>query len=87
MGRTTGLTKGTVTQVSVTADVDYAGADGPVHRPGVHESNEQPGDSGSSVLDLERRAVVIFAGSSQTTIITPIARILDRFGAELATQS
>lgn len=88
MGRTTGLTKGTVTQVSVTADVDYAGQTARFTDQVFTSPMSSPGDSGSSVLDLERRAVgLIFAGSSQTTIITPIARILDRFGAELATQN
>ncbi len=87
MGRTTGLTKGIVTQVSVTADVDYAGQTARFTDQVFTSPMSSPGDSGSSVLDMQRRAVgLIFAGSAQATIITPIARILDRFGTELITQ-
>jgi hypothetical protein len=40
-----------------------------------------PGDSGSSILDMQNRAVgLLFAGSETVTILTPLQHILDHFG-------
>ena len=37
----------------------------------------QPGDSGSAVLDMDKRVVgLLFAGSDATTIINPIDAVL-----------
>ena len=86
MGRTTGLTRGFVTQVSVTADVEYAGRTARFTDQVFASPMSSPGDSGSSVLNVGRRVVgLVFAGSERITILTPIARILDRFGVELVT--
>ena len=44
------------------------------------------GDSGSAILDMERRAVgLLFAGSEHVTIFTPLQRVLDHFGGEVVT--
>ncbi len=86
MGRTTGLTTGTITQVSVTANVEYAGRTARFTDQVFAGPMSSPGDSGSSVLDMDRRVIgLVFAGSEQATIITPIGRILDRFGVDLVT--
>lgn len=80
MGRTTGLTQGTITQVDVTVDVDYAGRKARFEDQVFASPMSSPGDSGSTILDMDRRiAGQLFAGSNQVTILTPIQRILDRF--------
>ena len=80
MGRTTGLTQGTVTQVNVTVNVDYAGRKARFEDQIFATSMSKPGDSGSTILDMDRKIVgQLFAGSDHVTILTPIQRILDRF--------
>jgi hypothetical protein len=84
MGRTTGLTKGIVTQIDVTVDVDYAGRVARFTDQAFTGPISSPGDSGSAILDTAGRAVgLLFAGSEQVTIFTPIRRILDRFGVDV----
>ena len=84
MGRTTGLTQGYVTQVNVTVSVDYAGRTARFADQVITTPMSSPGDSGSGILDMERRAVgLLFAGSSSATIFTPIQPVLDRFGVEV----
>ena len=84
MGRTTGLTKGVVTQIDVTVDVDYAGRIARFTDQVFTGPISSPGDSGSAILDTERRAVgLLFAGSESITIFTPIRRILDHFGVDI----
>ena len=84
MGRTSGLTQGTVTQISVTVDVDYGGRTARFTDQVFAGPMSSPGDSGSSVLTLDRHVVgLLFAGSEQVTIFTPIRRILDRFDITL----
>ncbi len=85
MGRTTGWTHGYVTQVSVTVSVDYNGRTARFTDQVLTGSMSSPGDSGSGILDMDRRAVgLLFAGSTSVTIFTPIQRILDRFNVQLA---
>jgi hypothetical protein len=84
MGRTTELTKGIVTQIDVTVDVDYAGRKARFTDQVFAGPISSPGDSGSSILDTAGRVVgLLFAGSEQVTIFTPIRRILDRFGVDV----
>ena len=83
-GRTTGLTKGTVTQIDVTVDVDYGGRTARFADQVFASPMSGPGDSGSGILDTRGRAVgLLFAGSELITIFTPIRRILDRFGVDV----
>jgi hypothetical protein len=85
MGRTTSLTNGYITQVNVTVNVDYAGRTAVFTDQIITSSMSSPGDSGSGILDMDRRAVgLLFAGSTSVTIFTPIQRILDHFGVQLA---
>jgi hypothetical protein len=77
-GRTTGLTRGTISQIEVTADVEYGG--GQVARftdQLLSEIPSGPGDSGSAVLDEQRRVVgLLFAGSETVTLINRIEHVL-----------
>lgn len=84
MGRTTGLTQGMVTQVNVTVKVNYDGQVVNFSEQVFTEGMSLPGDSGSGILDMGRKAVgLLFAGSESTTIFTPLPIILDRFGVTL----
>ncbi len=84
MGRTTGLTYGYITQVDVTVSVDYVGRTAMFADQIITNSMSSPGDSGSGILDMDRRAVgLLFAGSSSVTIFTPIQRVLDHFSVQL----
>jgi hypothetical protein len=76
-GRTTGLTTGTIQQVDVTARVNFG-----ANRTAVFEDQllaggmSQGGDSGSAVLDTDNNLVgLLFAGSSNTTIINRIQNV------------
>lgn len=81
-GRTTGHTRGEITQVDVSVSVSY-GSDrvalftdqlmaGPM---------SQGGDSGSAVLDAERNLVgLLFAGSDSTTIFNRIQNVFALLG-------
>lgn len=84
-GRTSGLTSGTVTAVSVTLEVDIGDdSKGWFTDQVVTEMNSQPGDSGSLVLDEQRRAVgLLFAGSEKYTIFNRIDQVLSRLEVEL----
>lgn len=76
-GRTTGLTRGEILQVDVTADVEYGG--GRVARFGdqlLAGPMSQGGDSGSAVLDAHDRLIgLLFAGSENTTVINRIENV------------
>ncbi len=85
MGRTTGLTEGVVTQIDATVSVEYGGRSVRFTDQIFATRMSSPGDSGSGIIDMERRAVgLLFAGSERVTIFTPIQRVLDRFGVTLA---
>ncbi len=86
-GRTTGFTTGHITQIDVTVQVSYGSA-------GMATFTDQliaggmsaGGDSGSAILDEEDYVVgLLFAGSQNTTIITPIQFVLDALGITIAT--
>lgn len=84
-GRTTGYTKDFVKQLDVTCAVDYG--------PGVTAIFEDQvlagpmsagGDSGSAVLDLSNKLVgLLFAGSSQVTIFSPIDSVFNALNCHL----
>ncbi|RLC87415.1 MAG: hypothetical protein DRI37_06160 [Chloroflexi bacterium] len=87
VGRTTGHTQGVVQQIDVTVQVDYNGRTIRFTDQIIAGHMSSPGDSGSAILDMERRAVgLLFAGSEQVTIFTPLQRVLDHFGVEIVTQ-
>ena len=83
-GRTTGYSEGVITQIDATVNVDYNGRNVRFTDQIFATAMSSPGDSGSGILDMERRAVgLLFAGSERVTIFTPLQRVLDRFGVTL----
>lgn len=74
VGRTTGYTRGSITQINATVDVNYGG--GKVARFGrqiITTRMSAGGDSGSLVMDMNEHAVgLLFAGSSRATILNNI---------------
>jgi hypothetical protein len=78
MGRTTGYTTGQITQIDVTASVDYGGKIAAFRNQLMAGAMSQGGDSGSAVLDTSKRVVgLLFAGSTTTTLMNPIQLVLD----------
>lgn len=85
-GRTTGHTTGIITQIDATVRIDYYGPSALFEGQLVASPMSQPGDSGSAVLDNERRVVgLLFAGSDAATIINPIADVLTALRVEIVT--
>jgi hypothetical protein len=86
MGRTTGYTTGQVTQLDVTVSVDYGGKIATFRNQLMAGAMSQGGDSGSAVLDMNKRVVgLLFAGSNTTTIMNPIQLVLDGLQVQLVT--
>ena len=89
-GRTTGLTKGTISAVSVTVDISYGSgktgrfANQILITPGSFLAG---GDSGSLMVedvDTTPHAVgLLFAGSSSVAIANPIETVLNAFGVTM----
>lgn len=85
-GRTTGHTTGMITQIDVTVRIDYYGPSALFEGQLIASPMSQPGDSGSAVLDEDRRVVgLLFAGSDAATIINPIAAVLTALRVEIVT--
>lgn len=79
-GRTTGLTTGEIMAVDATVTVNYgSGRSAVFEQQLIAGPMSQPGDSGSLVVDgASQRAVgLLFAGSDQTTIFSPIKLVED----------
>jgi len=77
-GRTTGLTTGKIRALNVTVDISYgAGKILRFEKQILTTPMSEGGDSGSLVFDLKNQAVgLLFAGSSQTTLLNPIEEVL-----------
>lgn len=85
-GRTSGVTEGVISQLDVTVNVTYGGRTARFTNQIITSRLSQPGDSGSLVLDFERRAVgLLFSGSDLVSVISPISAVLAAVGAELVT--
>lgn len=92
-GRTTGWTKGRVTGIHATIDVQYRNGTARFQDQVVITGREgafsNPGDSGSLVvtdgalLGDRRPVALLFAGSSTSTLANPIGPVLDRFGVRI----
>jgi hypothetical protein len=83
-GRTTGYTEGTITQVDATVRIDYYGPQALFTGQLVASPMSEGGDSGSAILDMERRAVgLLFAGSPAVTILNPMDEVLSALEVEL----
>jgi hypothetical protein len=85
-GRTTGYTQGRITQVDATMRVDYYGPKALFTGQLVASPMSRGGDSGSAILDMDRRVVgLLFAGSEGATILNPIDEVLSVLDVELVT--
>jgi hypothetical protein len=85
-GRTSGLTEGSVKAVKATLNVNMGHGNDVVrfNDQVVAELKSQPGDSGSLILDDDNRAVgLLFAGSSQYTVFSPIQTVCDQLGVDV----
>ncbi|MGB9825660.1 MAG: hypothetical protein ACPLRU_03205, partial [Desulfofundulus sp.] len=83
-GRTSGVTEGSVTAVGVTLEVEIGNNEkGWFTDQVVTDMISRPGDSGSLVLDREKRAVgLLFAGSEKYTVFNRIEHVLSRLEVE-----
>ncbi len=89
-GRTTGFTRGRVTALNVTINVDYGG--GRIARfvrqigiEGDRVNFSDRGDSGSLIVEQgsNRPVGLLFAGGGVATFANPIDDVLDRFGVSI----
>jgi hypothetical protein len=84
-GRTTGYTEGVITQIDATMSISYGEHMALFTGQLVAGAMSKPGDSGSAVLDMDRRVVgLLFAGSEAATIINPIDEVFAALNVELA---
>jgi hypothetical protein len=85
-GRTTGHTTGEVTQLDVTVSVLYGAQIATFTNQLMTDAKSQGGDSGSAVLDMDKRVVgLLFAGSTTSTIMNPIQFVLDALQVQVVT--
>lgn len=86
-GRTTGYTSDQITQIDVTASVDYGGGKIAIFKNQLMAgAMSQGGDSGSAVLDMDKQVVgLLFAGTNTTTVMNPILFVLDALQVQLVT--
>lgn len=85
-GRTTGTTEGRIIQVDVTTSIMYNGRQARFSGQLMANGMSAPGDSGSAVLDADNNVVgLLYAGSSNSTLINPISLVLDALHVELVT--
>ncbi len=83
-GRTTGLTRGRVTGLEATVEVDYGGKTAVFRGQIVSDVTSKGGDSGSLIVNDSNRAVgLLFAGGATTTILNPIDAVLAALGLRL----
>ena len=79
-GRTTGFTTGTITTINATVSVNYGpGQVATFENQLIAGPMSQGGDSGSLIVaaDSQEAVGLLFAGSTQSTIFSPIQAVLD----------
>jgi len=85
-GRTTGYTTDQITQIDVTISVLYGNQVATFKNQLMAGAMSAGGDSGSAVLDMDRRVVgLLFAGSDTTTIMNPIQFVLEALQVQIVT--
>jgi hypothetical protein len=85
-GRTTGFTTGTITTVETTVSVNYGpGQVATFENQLVAGPMSEGGDSGSLIVAADSQAAVglLFAGSAQSTIFSPIQAVLDCLSVDI----
>lgn len=86
-GRTTDYTTGRIIQIDVTARISYGNRTALFVNQLMADRMSEPGDSGSAVLDMERNVIgLLFAGSSNTTLINPIQKVLTALDIQIITE-
>ena len=87
-GRTTGVTTGTVEQVSTDVNVGYDGGTYQIKDCILTSNMSQGGDSGSAVLkeNTMQPAGVLFAGSSSATLHSKAANVEQQSGLTIVTE-
>ena len=86
-GRTTGYTTGKIKDISASVKVNYDNKVALFRNQILTTNMSQGGDSGSLVLDMKKRAVVLlFAGSELVTILNPIATVFNLLNIQLFTK-
>ena len=76
-GRTTGLTRGRITALDASVEVDYGGRSALFRDQVVSDIVSRGGDSGSLIVSEDNQAVgLLFAGGATTTILNPIGAVL-----------
>ena len=83
-GRTTEHTYDTITQVNVAVNVGYGDSGTALFTDQLMAGAMcQGGDSGSAVLDMDRRVIgLLFAGSDSTTVINRFGNVVNALGIE-----
>jgi hypothetical protein len=86
-GRTTGFTSDRITQIDVTVSVNYGGGKLAVFKNQLMAgAMSSGGDSGSAVLDMDKKVIgLLYAGSDTTTIMNPIQFVLDALQVQMVT--
>jgi S1-C subfamily serine protease len=77
-----------VTQLDVTVSVLYGTQIAVFTNQLMTDARSQGGDSGSAVLDMDKRVVgLLFAGSTTSTIMNPIQFVLEALQVQVVTGS
>jgi hypothetical protein len=85
-GRTSGVTMGRITQVDVTATIQYGNRTARYVNQIMTTPISERGDSGSLVVNEDRAAVgLLFSGSDVVSVVSPIRFVLSALRAELVT--
>lgn len=84
-GRTTGCTTGKILQLNATTRIGYEGGkEALLENQIIASGMSNPGDSGSLVLTMDGYPIgLLFAGSAEVTIMSPIQVVLDRFKVQI----
>ena len=85
-GRTTGTTSGKIIGKNATIRVQYgAGKIATFTDQFISDAHSEGGDSGSSFIDVDNNSLIglLFAGSSNITILNPIRYILNKWAISL----
>lgn len=90
LGRGTGYTRGTIEDLSIDAQVDYESSQftfvDQVLIKGIGASFSEGGDSGALVVSASgacQPVAMLFGGSTQYSLATPIDRVLQAFGVTI----
>lgn len=88
-GRTTGVTEGTVKQVSVTVTVNYGSTSYTLKDQIFADDMSDGGDSGSAALfkSDEAPAGVIFAGNDNTSVLNQAVNVESETGLQIVTEN